>query len=483
MDPVILTVFIIYMGIVLAIGFAAARRARGAEGFFLADRGLGAWVVGISAAASSESSWLLMGCVGMGFTEGVAALWIAVGCLAGFCLNWFAVAERLRRRTGELGAVTVPDFIEAQVGDTSGAIRAVAVLIILLLMFTYVAAQLTGMGKAFDAMLGIPYQWGVILGAAITIIYTTAGGFRAVSWTDVLQGAMMAVALTLLPMFLIGLMGGPGPFWERLAAQEAETVLTSITGGRASLAFLGFLIGMLGIGLGYPGTPHVITRFMAARGPREIAQGRVIAITWGVVSLFGAIFLGMAVRCLIPDLADPEHGILAAAERYLSPVLAALVLAAVVSAARSTVDSQLLVATSAVAHDAYRKLFRRDLADRRMLILCRAVVIALGLAAIGLALTETRVVFWFVLFSWAGLGASFGPVILLSLYWRGLTRWGALTGIVTGFGVVLLWKLYLRKLLEQSVGVDVYELVPAFFIAAAVAVVVSLLTRDRGDSG
>lgn len=595
MDSTILAVFIAYMGLVVAVGLWAARRSDTVAGFFLADRSLGAWVVGVSAAASSESGWLALGCVGMGFAEGVSALWIAVGCLGGFCFNWFVVAERLRRRSAELQALTVPDFLEAEVNDTTRTVRGVAVGVILLLMFTYVAAQLTAVGKAFDAMFNFPYAWGVVIGAAITIIYTTAGGFRAVSWTDVLQGLMMAAALTLLPVFLVVKLGGPSAFWAKLSAQEAgaafnftvewpgerdklqvrdlpllvepgqsppvrlgeddeqaravvrravdrhteevvckldvrevegadyevtllragsdmaarparasylypgdrvsvgQVVLTvegstdlkgggalaSVTGGRASLAFLGFLIGMLGIGLGYPGTPHVITRFMAARSGREIRRGRAIALSWGALSLFGAIFLGMAVRCLAPDLADQEHGTLSISKRYLHPVLAGLVLAAVVSAVRSTIDSQLLVAASAVTRDTYEKLLGRELGERRMLRLSRAVVVVLGLAAIGLALMKVRLVFWFVLFSWAGLGAAFGPVVLLCLYWPRLTRQGALAGMLTGLGVVILWKVVLREFVAAACGVDIYELVPGFFLALGAAVVVSLAGRAR----
>ncbi len=591
MDPVILTVFIVYMLVVVGVGIYAARRTAGVEGFFLADRSLGSWVVGLSAAASSESGWLTLGCVGMGFVEGLSAIWIAVGCLLGFCFNWFVVAERLRRRSRELSAVTVPDYLEAAVEDHSGAVRAIAVLIILLLMFTYVAAQLTAMGKAFDAMLGVPYLWGVLLGAAVTIIYTTAGGFRAVSWTDVLQGLMMVGALSLLPLLVIfGELGGPARFWARLGAQEEAVAvnlevrwpggrervqlregelvldpasrpplrlrepgeagpavlslgreqggvachfvvrergaarivrgegaaqpapkqgtlgegealvlggvkisvigtaelkgggeLASLTGRRGRLAFLGFLLGMLGIGLGYPGTPHVITRFMATRDSKEIRRGRAIALTWGALSLSGAIFLGIGVRCLMPELTDPEYGILAISRRFLPPLYAGLVLAAVVSAVRSTIDSQLLVAASAVARDAYQKLFGRELSEERMVALSRAVVVVLGVAAVGLAAMRARVVFWFVLFSWAGLGAAFGPAIVLSLCWKRLTRGGVIAAMVGGLATVFLWKLWLRGAIASATGVDIYELVPAFFVALGAAVLFSLGGRQREE--
>jgi sodium/proline symporter len=565
--------FVAYMVFVLAIGIYAGKFTRSMESFFLGDRKMGTVVTSISSVASSESGWLIMGFVGEAYILGLSAIWVAVGCLLGFVFNWFFFAEKLRKHSRQRGALTIPDFLEFSTGDKSHVVRYIAVAIILLLMFTYVAAQLTAAGKAFRGTFNMDYRIGVLIGAVVTIFYTTVGGFRAVSWTDVVQGFLMLIALVAIPIMLIVRLGGVQPMFTQLRNEEPKTVyvfsgqiegrwrtvridnelsfsfdyrdnpfslrvnendeclltqdgavtdvsvnddpvgeqervikkgdvisaegvrislgkvlkleggknLVTAFGGRSGLALVGFLIGMLGIGLGYPGAPHVITRYMAAKGESEIRKGRVIALGWGVFAMFGAVFTGLACRCLFRGIGDPDTGLLVAGKLLLHPVLAGLILAAVFSAIRSTADSQLLVASSSVVRDIYQKGVGRQISDRKLMLISRIAVLVLGLAAIILALTEARAIFWFVLFSWAGLGASFGPVLILSLYWKKLTRWGAVAGMTAGFSVTLIWKLLIRPALNQTCGLDVYELVPAFFLASIAAIVVSLGTRSKNQ--
>jgi Na+/proline symporter len=253
--------------------------------------------------------------------------------------------------------------------------------------------------------------------------------------------------------------------------------LVSTMGGMAGLTFLGFLLGMLGIGLGYPGVPYIVNRYMAAKGPREIARGKVVAMTWGVLAFWGAITMGMCARVLFPDIADPEESILSAAEAFLHPALAGLILAAVISAIRSTADSQLLVAASCVTRDFYEKTLDKHVSDKKLLTMSRITVIIVGVAATVIALMEVPVIFWFVLFAWAGLGAAFGPPLILSVYWKGLTKAGVLAGMLTGFGMTLLWKLWLLGALKDATGFELYELFPGFFCALAATVLVSLYTK------
>ena len=502
---------------------------------------------------------------------------------------------RLRKLAGKYDSVTVPDYYEDRFKDKSHIIRVVAVIIIFLLMFTYVAGQLTAAGKSFKAIFGIDYVYGVLIGAVVTILYTIAGGYRAVAWTDLAQGLLMIFALVMMPIITIYHIGGVGPLMEKLRAQESSTFgtfmveqegkshyfrvedksiyifedgkenvvfdknfsgkgifckisrekdrwnggynfilekisdsniqikvnkvleerrntiflskndeiqienginivfqkkfdlfggdkLLSITGGRAGLGLLGFLIGMLGIGLGYPGCPHILTRFMSAENEEKLRRGRVIAMIWGTLALYGAIIMGISARVLLPDVIDPEYSLLEASKLLVHPVLAGLMLSAVVSAIRSTADSQILVAASAVARDIYQKTLSKDMTEKQMLLISRTVVFVLGVAAVFLAMGESRTVFWFILFTWSGLGSCFGSTLILSLYWKRLTGWGVVAGMVTGLVVTILWKLWLNNIFKAAAGFSLYEIVPAFFLASLAAVVVSLFTKAPDEN-
>jgi len=560
--------FFAYMVLILVVGVIAGRKTSGSmESFYLGDRKVGAWVTAISASASSESGWLVLGCVAMGYIYGVAGYWITVGCVLGFAFNWFFFAERIRRRSAEYGAITVPEFLERATGDTTKLVRLVGVLIIFVLMFTYVAAQLTAAGVALQAMFSWPYWVGVLIGAAVTIFYTTVGGYRAVSWTDLLQGLLMAAALVVLPLLTFLHLGGFDEVEQKVRARPAQTIYVlqgfvdgehetvrlevgrpqtvasdarqaelgvrdvegkeqlyyeiddvetplpqadgvtyfdpgviggegrlelkstsklvggdaffSLMGGMAGIILLGWIIEMLGIGLGYPGSPHVVARFMAAKSKKEIMRGRFIALSWAVLAETGAVSMGILGRALLPDLADPQAGLLEAANFFLPPVLVGLIIAAVFAALRSTADSQLLVASSAVVRDLCERVLGISMNEARAMRVSRIVVLALGVAAVFLALSENRFIFWFVLFSWAGLGASFAPALILAVYWKRLSAAGVVAGMVTGFLATVVWKLYVREAVTAAGGPDIYELVPAFFLSLAAVVVFSLAFPRR----
>jgi Na+/proline symporter len=253
--------------------------------------------------------------------------------------------------------------------------------------------------------------------------------------------------------------------------------LVKMFGGRGGLVLLGFLIGMLGIGLGYPGCPHVITRYMAAKGEAEIRHGRIIALMWGVIVYTGAIFTGLACRCVFPTITDPDNGFLLAGLKFLHPIFGGMILAAVFAAIRSTADSQLLVASSSVVRDIGEKALGKEFSTRQVIKFNRIVVLFLGMMAVILAMMEARAIFWFVLFSWAGLGASFGGVIILTIGWKGIKKWGIVGGMVTGFVTTIVWKLWFRGMIVRLYGIDIYELVPAFLFSLLVTIVVSKLTK------
>ncbi len=473
-DATIALVVAAYMAALLALGWLAARLARSPEDFFLAGRSLGAWVTAISSTAASESGWVVLGAVGMAYTGGVSAFWFAPGCLAGYLVNLYLVAPALRRESARTGALTLPDYLAFRYPSHAVSLRIASVTVILLCLAGYVAAQMTATGKAMEAILGLPYRTGIILGGLVIVAYTFFGGFRAVSWTDFLQGLVMVLALVGMPLLAMAAVGGYGLLLIRL--REVDPALVSITGEKSGSALASFLVGMLGIGLGYPGQPHVLTRYMAAASHQKIRQSQIIAMVWGVLVFYGAGFLGLAGRLLIPELAtsgDPEQLFPLLAKTMLPPLVAGVMLAAILSAIMSTVSSQLLVAASATSRDLVEQVLGATKSGKASVLAGRLSVLALGLAAVLVAVGEVRVVFWFVLFAWSGLGAAFGPVVLGSLFGKKLTGGGALAGIITGFTVTVVWKV---AGLSHSV---MYELPPAFALAAAVAWVVSRWERKR----
>ncbi len=471
-DATILLIVVLYLAALLGIGWVASLRTHSREDFFLAGRSLGAWVTAISSTASSESGWVVLGAVGMAYTVGVSGMWYAPGCLAGYVVNLYWLAPRLRREAARQGSLTIPDFLADRFGDARHVVRIVSVAVILLSLAGYLAAQMTATGKAMNAILHVSYGTGIWAGGLVIVAYTLVGGFRAVSWTDFFQGLVMVLALVAMPVLAVRAAGGYGGMLEHLA-REAPA-LVSVTGLRTGFALFGFVAGLLGIGLGYPGQPHVVTRYMAAAGDEKIRQTQVIAMVWGVLVFYGAGMLGLAGRVLLPELGrsgDPEQLFPILSRQMLHPLVAGVMLAAILSAIMSTVSSQLLVAASAVSRDLLEKVFGIATSSRASVVAARVSVLVLGVASIVVAQQDVRLVFWFVLFAWSGLGAAFGPVLLLGLTTDWLTSRGALAGVVVGFVVTVAWKL--AGLSDRLV----YELVPAFLLAGLAALAVSAVER------
>jgi len=453
-------VFIVYVGIMLWIGYTVSRSTYSPTDFFLANRSLKAWVTAVSSTASSESAWAVLGTVGLAYKEGLSALWFFPGCLLGYALNWFFVAERLRKHSREKKTLTIPDYLETHFTDNTHLIRIISVIIIFACMMAYIAAQFLAIGKTFDAIFGIPHLVSIPIGGTIIIIYTMMGGFRAVAWTDFIQGIIMVVGLVVLSLAAVLELGG----FSVIVQKVNETTPTALTwmGNKTIPMFLGSMFGLLGIGLGYPGQPHVITRYMAAKDSKTIKQGMWIAFGWGILMYSSAILLGICGQVLFPGLADAEHLFPTAAENLLPTFLTAIVLTGVLAAIMSTVSSQIIVAASAIAHDIYSKVIHGSLTPNRMLLISRLTIFLIGLGAMLVALMDTRVIFWFVLFAWSGLGASFGPVILFTLYSKKITRNGAIGGMLTGFFTTVAWK---TAGLSDAI---IYELVPAFLLSSFV---------------
>ncbi len=468
--------FLAYTCVIVGVGLYSSRvRKKTTEEFVLANRELGPWVSALSASASAESGWVMLGLVGEAYLFGMSAFWIVPGIAAGYLFNWYVIAERLRKSTAGSGAVTLPQYILQRFDPKSGALRFISVLIVAVAMLTYVAAQMNAAGKAFEATFSVDYIWGVLIGAVIILTYTVIGGFRAVCWTDVVQAVFMVLALIGMPIIVLVELGGFESFLTM--ARESSPDMLSFTSGKAGFALFGFVIGLLGIGLGYPGQPHILSRFMAAKNTETVKKGRHIALGWMVLSYLGAVFFGLFAKVHFGVIADPEQALPLAVSEFLPPILGGFVVAAIVSAICSTADSQLIVVSTVLSRDIWPLFRGRSACNSTASFLetqfaDRMVLIILGLVAVGLAAFESRVIFEFVLYAWSALGASFGPVVLLGLLWKGANKSGAIAGMLTGLVVTVVWRNV------PMLKTQMYELIPAFILAFVAVVIVSWLAGE-----
>lgn len=429
----ILYTLVAYKLVLVAIGVWATRRTRDTSDFFLGGRRLGAWVAAISASASSSSAWTLLSVSGMAYLWGWPALWLFPATVSGFLVNWLWVAPRLMPASREAGAITLTEFL-AGPGAQHGWARRVVVLASLVVLFSftfYVAAQFQAAGHAFASAFRLEMETAVLVGAGVVLLYTLLGGFWAVSVTDTLQGLLMAATAAFLPLVAFAAVGGAEALVRGLAALPAGEAAPPTTG----VAAVGFVLGTLGIGLGYPGQPHVVNRFMALKDERALRQARVIAIGWAIVIYAGMLLLGLCARVLYSGLLEGEQVLFEVANRLFAPVAAGIMIAAVLSAIMSTADSQLLVAASSVSHDLPR-------GRRRGLGWSRVVVFAICAVAVLIALLLPEAIFTRVLFAWHALGAAFGPPLVVKLAGGALDPRTTFAAMLTGFaGTVLLYWL------------------------------------------
>lgn len=465
----------LYFAAMLLIGYLAFRRTTDHEDYMLGGRNLPPWVAALSAGASDMSGWLVMGLPGAIFLSGLIEAWIAVGLTIGAYLNWLLVAPRLRAYTQvSRNSITVPSFFENRLRDSSRLLRILAGVVILVFFTLYISSGMVAGGVFFESSFNSDYLLGMGLVAGVTLLYTLFGGFLGASFTDVVQGLMMVIALIVVPVAAVIAVGGfgeVGAYIDELAPDHLSLIGgTALTGGTI-LA----IVSALAWGLGYFGQPHIIVRFMALRSPREAKSARRIGMTWMIISLIGAVFSGLVGIAYMAqqgiDLSNPETVVLVMSQTLLHPFVAGLVLAAVLAAIMSTISSQLIVASSALVEDLF-KVVRKDPSPKLLVTLGRLTVLGVGIIAALLAIVPNDTILGLVSFAWAGFGAAFGPIILLSLFWRKLTNWGALAGMFVGAAGVFFWK---------AVWPQMYELLPGFVCALLVAVVVSLLTYREGS--
>ncbi|MCB5936855.1 sodium/proline symporter [Caldibacillus thermoamylovorans] len=458
-------VFSAYIVMLLVIGFITYKRTTSSEDYSLAGRSNNKWVTAISASSSDMSGWLLLGLPGLAFVSGYGAIWTLSGLILGSLFNWTVVANRLRTITAHYNANSLSEYFEKRVNDKKGLIAILSAIIIVLFMIINASAEIIGSGKLLKEVFGLTYTTGIVISLVVVLIYTFLGGYLAVSWSNLIQGTIMVIALLIVPIAGIMSIGGVNNLFDSL--QSIDPSLLTFTGGdAAAFAIFGFVISGLGIGVGYPGQPHVLTSFMAIKNPDEIRHSTVIALVWIALTTYGAVIVGMTGRVLSPDIADPETVFLVMSKALFSSNTIGLFAAAVMAAILSSVSAYLLVAGASVSTNVYRK-FKKN--NQNSLAVERISVFVIGILAFVMSLAG-GVVFEVALFAWGGLAASFGPFILASLYWKKLNYKGAVWSMIVGMLVNLVW--YYSGLSNY-----VYELIPAIILSTLTLIVVSLSTK------
>lgn len=430
------------------------------------------FVVALSAVVSGRSAWLLLGVTGMAYAQGPSAIWAVVGYIVVELFLFLYYARRLRNFTEKRNCITVPDFFAERFDDRDGYLRITIVVIFLLFMIGYVSAQFVAGGKAFASGFGIDQNWGILITAIIVLAYTIVGGFLAVSLTDMFQAILMIFALVALPIIAIYDGGGISQLLMQLSAMDVAYV-------DPFAISVGAVIGFLGIGLGSPGNPHILARYMSIDDSKQLRIAAVIGTIWNVLMAWGAVFIGLAGRAFFPEVemlpaSDTENLFPFLAQQHLDPILFGIVLASIFAAIMSTADSQLLVAASSVVRDLYDKIIKRNeiIPQKRLVLYSRSIVFLLVVISLLFGFLAEDLVFWLVLFAWAGLGASIGPTSILALYWKGTTRAGIFAGLITGTTVTILW--YYIPILKESL----YELIPGFIAALFATWIVSVFTES-----
>ena len=472
LNPTLIT-FLFYIVAMTAIGLIAYRATTNFSDYILGGRRLGSFVTALSAGASDMSGWLLMGLPGAIYLSGLSEMWIAIGLIIGAWLNWLLVAGRLRVHTEvQHNALTLPDYFSNRFNDQKKILRVVSAVIILVFFAIYCASGMVAGARLFESMFGLSYSTALWISAVATIGYVFIGGFLAVSWTDTIQASLMIFALLLTP--IVTLMAFADMSQVTLALEAARPHATDVMGHLEWVAIL----SLLAWGLGYFGQPHILVRFMAADSVKSIPNARRIGMTWMILCLGGAVaagFFGIAYFQQHPELAgvvnaNPETVFMELTKILFNPWVAGIVLAAILAAVMSTLSCQLLVCSSTLTEDFYKSFLRKNASQKDLVWVGRLMVLMIALLAIWMAGNPESKVLGLVAYAWAGFGAAFGPLIILSLFWRRMTLNGALAGMIVGAVMVILWK-------NVWGATGVYEIIPGFILSFASIIIVSLMDK------
>lgn len=493
-----------YMALVIGIGLYFSKRANeSSENYFLGGRSLGPWITAMSAEASDMSGWLLMGLPGVAYWSGLSdAVWTAIGLAVGTYINWLIVAKRLRQYSHIAGdSITIPDYFSNRFKEENKVIMTIAALFILIFFTVYASSCFVTCGKLFSTLFGFKYQTMMIAGAVFVIVYTFLGGFLAESASDFMQSIVMIIALCAVVISGVAAAGGLGVVLDNVkaipgffeffgiakptladGAQQLGAAGEPLFGDTGYYGFL-TILSTLSWGLGYFGMPQVLLRFMAIRKSSELKKSRRIATTWCVISLSAAVAIGLVGRVIFPSslltAGAAERIFILMSQQLFPPVFAGLVMAGILAATISSSDSYLLIAASAFSKNIYQGILKKDASDRQVMMVSRIILLTIAFLGILIALDENSVIFTVVAFAWAGFGATFGPIMLFSLFWKRTTRAGAIAGMLTGGGMVFIWKLIIKPM----GGVfGIYELMPAFICSCIAIVLVSVLSGQPSQA-
>jgi len=467
-----LVTFIVYFVVLLGVGFYFYRKSVSIEDYLLGGRGMGAWVTALSAQASDMSGWLLMALPGAIYLGGMVNIWIAIGLFIGTVLNWKLISGRLRIYTQKTNTITLPCFFEQRFGDPTGLLRVVSAIVILIFFTIYASAQLVGAGKLFESTFNVRYETAVVVGGVIIVAYTFFGGFLAVCWTDLFQGALMLVAIIIVPAAGYIDVGGIGAIEEAI---EAENVWASLIpeGGQAGVLVV---ISAMAWGLGYFGQPHILARFMSVKSVGKLTESMTIAVIWVFISLGGAIMVGFIGKIMFDNLSggEEEKVFIYMIGKLFNPWVGGIMLAAILSAIMSTIDSQLLVSSSALTEDFYQKAIKKNATEREVILVGRMCVIVISIIALILALRPSDTILGLVAYAWGGFGAAFGPLVIFGLFSRETSWQAALAGMVTGTVVLVVWK-------QVGLSSVMYEIVPGFTANCVTILLVNMIVSQKDE--
>lgn len=482
------TILFIYFAILFLIGIAASRKIKGLDDFFVGGKKLGFWVVAFSTRATGESAWLLLGLTGMGAMIGIKSFWVVLGELVGVGLAWFFMAKPFKRLTDQYESITIPDFFESHFKPKNNMLRIIAATALAIFVVIYVSAQIDATGQAFESFLEWNYYTGAIVGFVIVLAYSLIGGFVAVVWSDFFQGLLMLMGLIFLP--IVCYINYPG---ESLF-QDIGAISPALTNwwGEGGFTWLNMfsVLGLLCIGLGFLGSPQVFVRFMAVRDEKEIDKGRWVAMLFTVLADSGAVLVGLYARSIFEGSGvslgeGGQDSLILLVEKYLPLVLVGIYIAVVLSAIMSTIDSLLVVASSAVTRDFYQKIFHPDLKQEKMAKLSRNITFLMSIFALIIAmlvafLVPGRTIFWFVIFGWSGIAATFCPVIILALFWKKYNASGAIASMIAGFLSVPLFKFVFPAIAEIGPYFNAMEeMLPSFIVAFIAGIITTQITSKK----
>jgi len=482
----IIIAFVLYLSFMIIIGWRYMSKNTSSGDFFLGGRKVGPWMTALSAEASDMSGWLLMGLPGLAYLGGMKeAFWTALGLIIGTYLNWLIVAKPLRKCTIAFGnSITIPEFFTNRFKDKKHILSTISVIFIVLFFTVYTASGFVACAKLFNSVFGINYHVGLVIGMIVILVYTILGGYLAVCATDFIQGTLMFFALIFAGVVMICVLGGPTEAIAQVSA-FGEKAISGEFGEIMKEKFLAnqkyngmSIVSALVWGLGYFGMPHILVRFMSIRSNKDVALSRRIATVWVIIAFIGALLVGSLGTVYLPKILSPsaaETVFSLTIQKMFPSFIAGIFLCAILAAAMSTADSQLLVASSAISQDIFKGLIKKDASEKLVLNISRISVLVISAIAFVLALDENSSVFDFVSYAWAGFGATFGPLILLALFWRGTTAKGAIAGLITGGITVIVWNK-----LEGGIF-EVYEILPAFVLCLVVTIVVSLLDKNKDE--